>query len=189
MFVDRNGRPFGCVEEDTDGENRDKLRLKQTNNTLRKQWKAHCARVAVKLGLAVPVMPREGSNHVVRIAMAFQIRQEFGLKEAANYLGDQEDSIIGHYEGVSGKLVDHSILAQQYVPFEPPSMSRERRKRAITEEAKGTVSALTSLPTSHAQERMHASLDRLVEQFAAGEIDQSVFFERSRRLESALYLY
>ena len=186
LFVDRKGRPFGCAEEDTDGELRDKVRLRNRAGALRKQWQAHCARIAVKLGLPVVVSPREYSNHVVRIAMGYQIRQEFGLKEAANYLGDQENSIIGHYEGVSGKLIDHSLLGGQYVPFEPPTMARERHKRAITDVAKESAMASPVAATGGAQERVRALLDRLVEQLATGEIEQAVFLERSRRLEEAL---
>lgn len=189
LFVDRRGRPFGCPGEDGDGEGRDGIRLRSTTATLRKHWKAHCARVAVKLGLAVPTFPREFSNHVVRIAMAFQIRQEFGLTEAANYLGDQESSIIGHYEGVSGKLVDHSILAGQYLPFEPPSMAKERQKRAAPEGTDAAMIAPVAATTVAGEERLRTALDRLVERFAAGEIDQSQFLDCSRRLEGALAAY
>lgn len=186
LFVDRKGRPVGCPEEDSDGEGRNKLRLRNTLSALRKQWQAHCARLAVKLGLPISVMPREYSNHVVRIAMGYQIRQEFGLTEAANYLGDQEGSIIGHYEGVSGKLVDHSTLGGDYVPFEPPTMTRARQKRTVTEEARDTAAQSRMQIAGAAQERLQFALDRLVDQFATGEIDQMQFMERSRRLEGAL---
>ena len=186
LFVDRKGRPVGCPEEDGDGEGRDKIRLRGTLAGLRKQWQVHCARVAVKLGLPVSVAPREYSNHVVRIAMGYQIRQEFGLTEAANYLGDQEGSIIGHYEGVSGKLVDHSTLGGQYVPFEPPTMVRERQKRTVADAARESGAESRAQLAGAAQARLRLALDRLVEQFATGEIEQTQFMERSRRLEGAL---
>lgn len=186
LFIDRKGRPFGCPEEHADGERRDKLRMKETTSVLRKQWQAHCSRIAVRLKLPISVAPREYSNHVVRIAMGYQIRQEFGLTEAANYLGDREGSIIGHYEGVSGKLVDHSILGGQYVPFEPPTMAKTRHSRAVSEAAQETAAQSRVTVTGAAQDRLRAMLDRLVEQFAVGEIDQTQYMERSRRLEGAL---
>lgn len=186
LFVDRKGRPIGCPEEDSDGDGRDKMRLRGTLAGLRKQWQAHCARVAVKLDLPVSVAPREYSNHVVRIAMGYQIRQEFGLTEAANYLGDQEGSIIGHYEGVSGTLVDHSPLGGQYVPFEPPTMARERQKRSVAEAARESADQSRAQIAGAAQERLRLALDKLVEQLATGEIDEGVFRERSRRLAAAI---
>lgn len=127
LFVTTRGVPYGCPGEDTDGSGRDKLALRDRKNNLRNRFKKFCARLAYDLKLPVLTLPKEGSNHVVRIAVGYEVYQTLGLTAAANYLGDQENSIIGHYQGVKGARANVDAIAlDDFVDWEPPTVRARR---------------------------------------------------------------
>lgn len=146
VFVDRQGRPFGCPEEGLDGSGRDKLRLASRLSELRKQWKTRCAVVAASVGESLPTLPREASNHVVRIAMTDAIRQELGLTAAANYTGDKEASIEHTYAGVKGSRVDASMLAPEFDAWVPPTVAERRRKEKAKQDGAKATSQVGTEP-------------------------------------------
>jgi hypothetical protein len=167
LFVDAKGRPYGCAGEAADGGDRDSMAFNSRLTRLRLRWQARCARVAAGLGRRLPALPRESANHAVRIAMGYQIRQELGLTAAANYLGDKEGSVENVYAGVSGLLVDSSVLAGEYVDW--PLRGNE----------KPASSALRV-------EALKKRLDDVTARFSAGEIDYAAYLAASSRLERAL---
>ena len=142
LFVTVFGEPYGCLEEAADGTGRDKLALKARKNELRDRFKRFCGRLGHELAQGdpkpseskwrVPALPREYSNHVVRIAMGYEIAQKAGSTAAANYLGDQEASIIGRYQGVKGKYVDAGVVApEDFEDWVPPSVRMRREREAV----------------------------------------------------------
>lgn len=181
LFVDTKGRPYGCVEETADGEGRDTMRFNARLQHLRRRWQARAARTAANVGRKLPAVPREHANHAVRVAMGYQIRQELGLTAAANYLGDKEGSVENVYAGVSGRLVDVSVLAGDYTDWQPVS---RQPARAGSVPGKGK-------PSSDAQESprltaLQKQLGDLTTQFANGEIEFEQYDVRSKRLEGAI---
>ena len=181
LFVDAKGRPYGCLGEAADGSGRNPITLNTRLGHLRRRWQSSCARTAVKLGRKLPALPREHANHAVRIAMGYQIRQELGLTAAANYLGDKEGSVENVYAGVSGRLVDASVLAGDYVDWQPPS---RQPARTGGRSAKGRPAV--DVEASPRLTALRLQLDDLTSQFAAGELDLKQYDERSRRIEAAI---
>ncbi|MHB1168749.1 MAG: hypothetical protein ACYC28_05645 [Longimicrobiales bacterium] len=181
LFVDAKGRPYGCTEEAADGEGRDAMAFNSRLQRLRRRWQARAARTAASIGRKLPALPREHANHAVRIAMGYQIRQELGLTAAANYLGDKEGSVENVYAGVSGRLVDVSVLADDYTDWQPPS---RQPARAGSRPAKGKPAiAVEDSPRLAA---LRKQLDDLTTQFADGEIDFEQYDGPSSRLEAAI---
>lgn len=177
LFVDRKGRPYGCVEEAADGEGRDAMAFNARLQHLRRRWQARAARTAASIGRKLPAIAREHANHAVRIAMGYQIRQELGLTAAANYLGDKEGSVENVYAGVSGRLVDISVLAGDYTDWQPPSRQPGRPARG---------QAAIDLEESPRLAALRKQLDDLTTQLADGEIEFEQYDARSRRLEEAI---
>jgi hypothetical protein len=180
LFVDRKGRPYGCTEEDESGGGRNLVVFSSRLNHLRKRWQTRCAKVAVALGRRLPRMARESSNHGVRIAMGYQIRQEFGLTAAANYLGDQEGSIENVYAGVSGTLVDTTALAGQYEDWTPPTRQARADAEPKVRAAEGMSAGGDPL-----QRIVEKRMEDLVDRFVTGEVTQEEFEVQRRRLLSA----
>jgi hypothetical protein len=113
--------------------------------------------------------------------MGYQIRQELGLTAAANYLGDKEGSVENVYAGVSGRLVDASVLAGDYTEWQPPS---RQPVRAGSRPAKST--SAIDVKESPRLAALRKQLDDLTTQLADGEIDFGQFDARSTRLERAI---
>lgn len=182
LFVDARGRPYGCPEEAADGSGRDPLQFATRLGHLRKRWQARCAHVAVAIDRVFPAMPREAVNHAVRIGMGYQIRQELGLTAAANYLGDKEESVEGVYAGVSGRLVDASVLAGEYADWEPPT--RRAAKGNAPAAAPETVTTSAIEPPHVAT--LRSRLEDLTRQYEEGGIELDAYMARAKRLEEAM---
>jgi hypothetical protein len=110
LLVDNAGRAFGCPGENERGEGRPrKKQIEKRVGRLRELWKNHAGRVAWEhAGLECPTLPGYFTIHAVRNVYAAGLFIKHGQTAAANWLGDIEQSVQGHY----GCLLGSSITAE-----------------------------------------------------------------------------
>jgi len=174
LFVDRKGRAIGCTEEDASGERRDKVALMSRLGHLRRKFKAHTARIAVDLGLPVPIMNHEGSNHAVRAAMGYAVYQRWGLEAAANFLGDLTGSIEGVYTTVDSAQVNMPNIADDAILETLHEVAKIGTKAA--EEGRCAASA------GSLSEHVRAKIDETLDLVAAGKLPPAEAKARIARL-------
>jgi hypothetical protein len=108
LFLDAQGRPYGCTEESDDGEGRDDIKHSERVADLRNFWCDQLMAVAASLGLEIPYEQGEFAPHVLRNVFGYLLYQTMSRKDAANYLGDQVASVEETYASCDGVHVDVS---------------------------------------------------------------------------------
>jgi hypothetical protein len=106
FLMDTRGEPFGCPEEDPNGESRDEIRHVDRINSMGRLFQDHVIRVAASL--QIELHPEFGiySGHNIRAVHGNAIYQEIGETAAANYTGDDPATLRDTYTLLSGELVN-----------------------------------------------------------------------------------
>jgi hypothetical protein len=107
LLVDMQGMPYGCIEEDDDGEGRNDIEHARRIAILREYWIDQLMGVAASLDLEIPMEQGEFAPHVIRNVFAYLLFQR-SPKDAANYLGDRLESVEETYASCDGVHVDVS---------------------------------------------------------------------------------
>lgn len=110
LLVSTSGRPYGCVEEDELGGNRDGMAFKLRTNQAGRRFTAQMAQLARKLGLPVARGKYMAGPHTVRASCGYGVFLRQGLQAAAHYLGDTESTARDAYSAIDGEHVDSSCL-------------------------------------------------------------------------------
>lgn len=113
VFAPSTGLPFGCAEESIDGSGRDYVALASRKGALRDLWQDVVAAAFKRSQLAVPHESRQFGPHIVRGVLGHAVYQKFGLKAAANLLGDSEAVVERHYRLLAGAHVDTSDIDEE----------------------------------------------------------------------------
>lgn len=114
LFVKPDGSPWGCMDEDENGEGRDGAGWEIRKGGFRRVWQCRLTTLAFDLDLKVPIEPGHFTPHCVRNVFGYAFYQGQGEMAAANYLGDDPSSVRGHYGEVSGVEVDAGTLAEGF---------------------------------------------------------------------------
>jgi hypothetical protein len=112
LLVDNRGLAFGCPAEDERGANRPrKKKIEKRVSRLRELWKNHAGRVAwEQCGLECPAEDGYFTLHTARNASAAGIYARYGPTAAANWLGDDEASVKGHYGCLLGTSITEELM-------------------------------------------------------------------------------
>jgi hypothetical protein len=110
LLVSTSGRPYGCVEEDEHGQNRDETGFKQRTNQAGRRFTTQMAQLARSLKMPAPGGKYMSGPHTVRGSCGYGVFLRQGLQAAAHYLGDTEETVSDAYSAIDGKHVDSSCL-------------------------------------------------------------------------------
>ena len=110
-----SGLPFGCPEETPEGKNRNDVALVSRKNACREVWQDVVSAAFRRCDLKVPHESRQFGPHIVRGVLGHAVYQKFGLKAAANLLGDTESVVERHYRLLAGASVDTSDIDEGYL--------------------------------------------------------------------------
>lgn len=110
FLVSTSGRPYGCVEEDEHGQNRDETGFKRRTNQAGRRFTVQMAQLARTLGMPVAGGKYMGGPHTVRASCGYGVFLRQGLQAAAHYLGDTETTASDAYSAIDGEHVDSSCL-------------------------------------------------------------------------------
>jgi hypothetical protein len=120
LLTDTNGVPYGCPEEDENGENRDERRHKNRVGQMGKLWKKHAiAFVAEHMDYDPPAGANGFTLHNARGVIAQRLKDEDGIEAAANYLSDTIKTVERSYTVRSGKSVDLARHLRSSTPGDP----------------------------------------------------------------------
>lgn len=108
LLVDAQGRPYGCPEEDDQGNGRDDIAHARRVADLREYWIDQLMGVAADLGLEIPYEQGEFAPHVIRNVFGYLLYHTISPTAAASYLGDLVDSVHETYASCDGVHVDVS---------------------------------------------------------------------------------
>ena len=84
-------------------------------SAFRGRWQSTVCRAASELGLEWPLDYGENTPHAIRTAMGYAIWRKHGLAAAADYLGDDPQTVDRFYASVEGIHVDASDLESDEV--------------------------------------------------------------------------
>jgi hypothetical protein len=110
LLVSTSGRPFACLSETKNGQNRDEGELKRRANQAGRRFQAQMAAMARRFNMPVPSTKYEFGPHSVRGSCGFGIFLLHDEKAAAQYLGDTIDTVRDAYSAIDGSHVDSSGL-------------------------------------------------------------------------------
>lgn len=102
LFVTVSGRPIGCVEERADGSGRDDEAYERRLSAARSAWQAELGPWSYAANGYCPTEDGDYTPHCIRNAVGAELYSRFGVQRAANYLGDDESIVRGHYGFLSG---------------------------------------------------------------------------------------
>jgi integrase len=110
LLVSTSGRPFACLSETKNGQNRDEGELKRRASQAGRRFQAQMAAMARRFNMPVPSTKYEFGPHSVRGSCGFGIFLLHDEKAAAQYLGDTIDTVRDAYSAIDGSHVDSSGL-------------------------------------------------------------------------------
>jgi hypothetical protein len=88
---------------------------------LRDRWQSAACRAAADLGLAWPFEYAENTPHCMRNVMGYALYRKHGLTAAADYLGDNPETVLAFYSSVEGTQIDVSMVENAEVEALEPS--------------------------------------------------------------------
>ncbi|HTK48393.1 MAG TPA: hypothetical protein VL328_10525 [Gemmatimonadaceae bacterium] len=115
LFVTACGRPIGCVEERPDGTGRDDEAYELRLSAARFAWQCELGPWSYATNGSCPTEDGYFTPHCIRNAVGAELFSRFGVQRAANYLGDDEGIVRGHYGfllGANSRVGDLAITEE-----------------------------------------------------------------------------
>jgi hypothetical protein len=93
---------MGCVEERADGTGRDDEAYELRLSAARSAWQAELGPWSYAANGYCPTEDGYYTPHCIRNAVGAELFSRFGVQRAADYLGDDEGIVRGHYGFLTG---------------------------------------------------------------------------------------
>jgi integrase len=166
LLVSTSGRPFACLSETKNGQNRNEGELKRRAGQAGRRFQAQMATMARRFDMPVPSNKYSFGPHSVRGSCGFGIFLLHDEKAAAQYLGDTIETVRAAYSAIDGAHVDSSGLVGFHVAPSSPSAS----PAMLAPAASAMTAAPSAIDADYASE-----LKELVGELKAGLITRNEF--------------